>query len=262
MLIYTSQMDFALAGPEVPRVVAYLRARPSAGAASDEAMSMQRAVLADMTANGEIVVVAEFIEQEDGHDDRPTYRAAYREAAARGCALLTAGWGAIGSGPWLKLPDAGRGTVPMIQVSVPYVRFADLIPVPEGGPAPVALWADYRRPQGVTAIYLCNAGPDAMECIALGSAMAEIGVGNVDEGSRSVEPIPAGMARLLTVLFHDDWTAYSTYRLSYTSGGTPWGPLVASDQTLNSEWLTEDPSKVWAGFRPASRPSAPDASAG
>ncbi len=256
MLTYTTSLPLSLAwegAPKVPPVVAYLRSRPSAGAASDEALSVQREVLAEMTGKGEITVLAEFVEVEDDCDDRPAYRAAYREAASRDCTLVIVGFGAIGTGPWFTPPDmSGTGGAGIMEVSVSYVRFAELIPAPQGAPASVALWADYRRPQGVTAVYLCNTGPGPMEAIELVDILCELGLdGGFGGGSRTVEPIPAGTARLLTTLFHNAWDYYSRYYLSYASAGLPQEPLKATDGPLNSAWLTEDPSKVWVPFRPA-----------
>lgn len=247
-------LTFDLPGaPETPPVVAYLRSRPSEGAASDEAMSMQRQVLAEMTGRGEIAVVAEFVEMEDDSDDWPAYRAAYREAASRDCTLVIVGYGAIGTGPRFSQPDmSGTGGAEIMEISVPYVRFGDLIPIPEGAPAWVAFWADYRPPQGVTAVYLCNAGPDAMEAIECTSIHCALGV---DEGfagaSCILEPIPAGKARLFATLFHEEWSYYSRYYLTYRSCGLPQEPLKATDGPLSSALLSEDPSKIWVAFRPA-----------
>ena len=255
MLNYTAcePLTLSLPGaPAIPPVVAYLRSRPSEGAALDEAMSMQRQLLAELTCREQIAVVAEFVEAEDDANEWPAYRAAYREAASRNCTLAVVGYGAIGTGPWFTPPDMSGMGVEIMEVYVSYVRFAELIPVPQGTPASVALWADHRRPQGVTAVYLCNAGPDPMEEIGMTELLCELGVREGFSGRTStLEPVPAGMARLVTTLFLRDWMYYSRYVLSYTSHGLPQGPLKAADQPLNRMLVEEDPSRVWVAFRPA-----------
>jgi len=254
------------------KAIAYYRSRPSEPGASNVALERQRAAVQRMVDDDGLDVVGEYVEREGeaGSERHPAYIAAIEAAlvlkedpAMLDVALIIASHAAIGSGePFNEPAVEGANGLFYVVLGEPSVPHATEIPIPVNAPSHLCLYADLRRKQLDTLIYLCNAGPTAItdvevaiDNISMSQFFSLVGDERWAKVDRTEEKrlgaVSAGGCVQVNTLYHRVWDEVYRYRLRFTdSEGRHW-VTDCHDMTLSVCELMENPDEVWVAFAPA-----------